>query len=182
MVLLNRNPLKLIGNTVNTKDKIDELKFAIGRFDHYFDTVNNKGNLYLTINTFILGGSIVGYYTLDQRYEFNDWVLILAFIPFVLCSLVSFTYTLIAIKPYARKGKGGTSLLFFGDVSQQATSAWSGRWASLSQDEWQMELQTQSLQLAKGLNRKFECLGCATLFIWLEIIIIGLFSFYLFIL
>ena len=37
----------------------DRLKYTINRFDHYFDSVNNKSAVYIAINTFITGGIIV---------------------------------------------------------------------------------------------------------------------------
>ena len=37
----------------------DRLEYTINRFDHYFDSVNNKSAVYIAINTFITGGIIV---------------------------------------------------------------------------------------------------------------------------
>lgn len=166
-------------NQMTNKEKNEELKFVIGRFDHYYDSINNKGNLYLTINTFILGGIIVGYYTLDQTFHFRNSVLFTAFIPVILCNLISSTFTFLAIAPFARRFKGGNSRLFFADVSQQALTKWRQQWEGLTDEIWQVELQSQSHQLSIGLNRKFKRLSYATLFIWLQVFGIISFSIYL---
>lgn len=84
---------------MNTQIKNEELKYVIGRYDHYFDSVNNKGNLYLSINTFILGGVIAGYFSLEKTYHFG--VGILAIFVFTLtANMIAIVLTLLAIKPH----------------------------------------------------------------------------------
>ncbi len=43
------------------KDRLMEFErliFCINRYDHYYDSVNNKSNVFLVISTFIVGGLI----------------------------------------------------------------------------------------------------------------------------
>ncbi len=56
-----------INNNISTEEKIEILKHTIDRYDHYFDSINNKGNLFLTLNTFLLGGMITGYYSIKDN-------------------------------------------------------------------------------------------------------------------
>jgi hypothetical protein len=164
-------------------DKITELKFIIGRFDHYFDSINNKGNLYLTLNTFILGGSIGGFAYLNNSYHFDQWIIILFVIPTLFSNLVSFTYTLSAIRPFTRRHDDNSSFssIFFVDVSHQTNRQWESRWNLLNQEDWKEDLRIQSQLLAIGLNEKFKSLSVATLFIGIQVGTIVLFGLYLFI-
>jgi hypothetical protein len=169
---------------MTTKDKIDELKFVIERFDHYYDSVNNKGNLYLTLNTFILAGIVGGFASLNTTNHFSHWVAAVFLTPTLLFSLLSFLYTLRAITPFTGKlttGSNAPSLLFFNDVCDQLNVNWSHRWSSLTEQEWFSDLQSQAQSLAKGLKCKFSRLRKASIFIGLQIIFILLFVIYFFI-
>lgn len=161
------------------KDKNEELKFIVSRYDHFYDSINNKGNLYLTINTFILAGTITGFYALDQDFHFGDGVLFLVFIPVLASNLVSLLLTLLAIKPFARRVKRGQSVMFFGDVSRRTRATWKAQWDNLREDIFHTELLDQSHQLSIGLTTKFKRLGWATLFIGLQVAGIVFFSIYL---
>ena len=46
----------------------EELQFIINRYDHYYDSVNNKGQFYLGFNTFLIGG-LAGVYALLQQQQ-----------------------------------------------------------------------------------------------------------------
>jgi hypothetical protein len=163
---------------MNTKEKIEELKFAIGRFDHYYDSVNNKGNLYLAINTFILGGVIAGYETLDAKNHFGKWIILL-FVLTLASNLLSFWFTLTAVRPYYNKSHKAKSAVFFSDVSEFNKSQYELVWENMNESKWQQDLIAQSKLLAAGLTKKFSALKKATGLIAIEIILIILFSIYL---
>ena len=164
---------------LSNADKVEALKLIIERYDHYYDSINNKGNLYLTINTFILGGCIAGYYTLNQSCHFSKSILLFYFIPGIIFNLISFTHTLWAVRPFAKKINRGNSLIFFADVQRNSLPEWKNRWSKLTEDDWEEELQCQSHELATGLCKKFTRLSRATLFIWLQVVFIFLFAIYL---
>lgn len=42
-------------------EQIELLQFSIGRYDHYFDAVNNKANFWLAFDSFALGAMVVAY-------------------------------------------------------------------------------------------------------------------------
>lgn len=161
---------------MNTKDKVEELKFIVTRFDHYYDSINNKANLYLSINTFFFGGALVGYNSLDKVHHFNSWIVVIILIPFLLSNIISFSFTLSAIRPFTRKHFTKNSMLFFGDVSRMPESKWQAGWESMSHDTWEDDLKCQTQLLAIGLQRKFENLSCATSFLAIQIAIFFIFS------
>ena len=53
---------------MDQKEKIENLKYTISRYDHYYDSVNSKSNVYLTLMTFLLGGTVALFrYAIDQK-------------------------------------------------------------------------------------------------------------------
>ena len=51
----------------NTIEKVEMLKHTMDRYDHYYDSINNKSNLFLALNTFLLGGIVTGYYSIKNE-------------------------------------------------------------------------------------------------------------------
>jgi hypothetical protein len=100
--------------TMETKEKNEKLKQVIDRYDLYYCSVNSKGSLYLSINTFILGGALTGYFVLANKFNFGYGVNLL-FIFTLIANISAITCTLLAINPYVNKKKDNPngSLLFF---------------------------------------------------------------------
>lgn len=154
---------------MNIKSKCEELKFNISRYDHYYDSINNKGNVYLTINIFILGGVISSCYILLPSQEFNicTYLFLVLTIFFNICSSI---FTLKAIKPHlSESNPNPTSLIFFNDVAEYSTKNHQKLWNDLSAFNWYKDLTNQNQLLAKGLKLKFNNLAIATNFIIVQI-------------
>lgn len=152
-------------------EKCETLKYIISRYDHYYDSVNNKGNVYLTVNLFILGSVIASYYTLSSSWVLNNASHITAVILIIL-NLTSVYYTLTAIRPHLNtKNDNHTgSLIYFGDVADYHKGQHIERWDNLAIDGLYNDLRTQVHLLAAGLSMKFQNLRKATLFISLQIL------------
>jgi len=101
----------------NQKVKIMEqerLKYCIGRYDHYFDSVNNKSNVYLTLSVFIFGGMLGLYSNLLEKTNYHFWVNVLM-LTIMGIGLTAMLITILASRPYLTKETD--SLLFFQSVS-----------------------------------------------------------------
>ncbi len=81
---------------LENKEKLEMLKHTMDRYDYYYDSVNNKGNLYLTLDTFLLGGIITGYYTIKETIAGRYDVLFFTWAGLLSC-LLSICFTLWAI-------------------------------------------------------------------------------------
>jgi hypothetical protein len=162
---------------METMAKNEELKFIIDRYDHYYDSINNKGNLYLTLNTFILGGVIAGFFTLNSQYHFCPFIVVL-FILTLIFNLFSIGLTLLAIKPYSKgeKKANNNSLVFFRDVSDMTDSQYNALWSDMDEIKYHGDLKRQAQILANGLKRKFSFLSSATWFIIGQVFFIILFG------
>jgi hypothetical protein len=143
-------------------EKYEHARFAINRYDHYYDTVNNKGAFYISLNTFMLGGLSAGFISLQGNLE-RPTYLWLMLILFAGCSLLSSILTVIAIHPFFKipNKKGKRSLIYFASVQQFEEQNFIE--AFLQQDESRRTRDTvsQMLHLAKGLTRKFTLLKIA---------------------
>lgn len=156
------------------QDKIDMLKFTIGRCDHYYDSVNNKGNLYLTLNTFLLGGIITGYYAIRNDVTLNCFPSFLFWTALVI-NVISIGLTLYAIKPFLGKKRENTnaSLLYFGDISSMNVAAFQNKYEEGDTNKFYSDLTVQTYMLSCGLRTKFSYLKIATYFIGAEFLIIA---------
>lgn len=157
--------------------KNEELKFIIGRYDHYYESVNNKGNLYLALDTFILGGATTGFLSLSDQYHFSTAVVLL-FITFLITGLICTCLILWATLPYltSTKSNGSDSLIFFRDVANSSPGKSREKWENLTEEIWYQDLQLQHLVLSKGLTKKFQRLNCATWLLGIQLILIVTFG------
>lgn len=160
-------------------NKIEELKYSIGRFDHYFDSINNKGNLYLTVNTFLLGGIIVGYAALvDDQICDKNWKELTLLINIILTNAIALIYTILAIMPYTGSRNRSSSFLFYGDIADMTITKWRSYVDGYTAAKHEDDLIMQAHELSCGLNKKFKRLKVATIFFGVELgllIIAGLY-------
>jgi len=144
-------------------DKIEMLKHTMNRYDHYYDSINNKGNLYLTLNTFLFGGVITGYYAIKESISGQCDILFFAWICLI-CCLLSLGLTLWAITPHISKqaGRNNGSVLFFGDVSNFSFESFKKKYDEMTEDKIYEDYLQQVHLLASGLYKKFRRLQWAT--------------------
>lgn len=146
-------------------DKNEHLKFLIGRFDHYYDSVNNKGNAMLVINTFSIGGIAAFYTAFEDDVNWTGW---LKFFGITLCVLwaASLGLTSGALLPYKRSS--ANSLVYFGDISNLTETSFLQKFSAQQEDGITNDLQSQAYMLSKGLAFKFRLLEWATYLLFLS--------------
>ena len=162
---------------MDIKIKNEKLEYIISRYDHYYESVNNKGNIYLTVNTFILGGIIGGYFSLQHIYKMG-FPMLLLFILAIFFNFASITSTLIALKPYLNKKKDNEdgSAIFFGDVADYHNNNYQKIWENMTDEGWNNDLKKQVTLLACGLKAKYSYLSWATLFIAGQVLAVFIFG------
>lgn len=146
--------------------KYEHAQFIIGRFDHYYDTVNNKGAFYIGINTFIFGGVCVGYISLYEKIGKNlslfQWLLLAAVL--VLC-IASTILTIMAIKPYSKDNHANAykpSLMYFGGIAKHELNYFNEKFNQQNSEDILNDTIQQMHSLSKGLTRKFRLLSWAS--------------------
>lgn len=151
----------------------EHLKFLIERFDHYYDSINNKGNALLVINTFSIGG-VAAFYTAFQNDV--EWSFGLKTYGIVLCLLwaVSLFLTTWALTPYRKSHSN--SLIFFGNISSLSEAVFLKQISAQKDDALSQDMQRQVYYLAQGLAKKFELLRWATYLLFTSYIVLVLAS------
>lgn len=147
-------------NTSNVSPAPTErLKWQISRFDHYFESINTKGNVYLAINGFIFGSLLTGFDSLNRQFHFGplDRVLILAVI---VASFGAVVLTTLAINPFVGKGSY-RSLVYFGSVANSYEADFLNALAQETPESFQADLARQVHALACGLQYKYAKLRSA---------------------
>lgn len=146
----------------------DRLIFTINRYDHFYDSVNNKGNVILGLSTFITGATIVGYPTLSDLEICSMWVR-LNLIAVILFGVASIATLLLASVPYLTQKSN--SLFYFGSVSSLTSGEFKEASSAMNEESELEDLREQAFLLASGLTGKFKKLKTATI---LNLIQIGL--------
>ncbi|TJZ63309.1 hypothetical protein FAZ15_03245 [Sphingobacterium olei] len=132
----------------------DRLKFSIERFDHYYDSVNNKSAVFLGLSTFVVGGLVAAYPSLLQLVDCGIFVHIL-----MLCTiglgLAIMIVVIVASTPFL--ATDGNSIHFFGSISKMSREEYCEQSSlpNLEEDELH-DLRVQVYQLSCGLTDKFN--------------------------
>lgn len=147
-------------------EQLEQLRFAIDRYDHYYESVNSKGNLYLALNSILIGGIAASYPFIDQKVHLNTSYNLILIAVVLLCSL-SLGTTIAAINPFTKSGSqsGHVSLLYYGQVSQLDFKFFSRRFRKRTKSLHVADMLRQMHTLAQGLNRKFSLLKWAGFFL-----------------
>jgi len=149
-------------------DNRQHFQFCIERFDHFYDTVNNKSALFLAINTFIVGGLIAVYPSLLALADIGTWTnSIFTFI--IIVGLVSILITLSAAIPFL--SKPNASLLYFESIATRSLGDFKTEMSSLLTDHFENDYATQVHELSVGLRNKFRRLQWAGYAIFIEFLL-----------
>lgn len=131
----------------------DRLIYTIGRFDHFFESVNNKTAVYIAINTFILGGILAGYVNVEKYIkEYESFFNINLSIVLAL-GLVTLIILIYASIPYFSKKPN--SLYYFGTIGSQTKDSFIEKSKKYDDKDEIKDLRNQVYILSKGLNTKF---------------------------
>jgi hypothetical protein len=158
---------------MTNQEKYEHAKFIIERYDHYYDTVNNKGAFYIALNTFLLGGLFAGFIALNDTVS-KPYYLWLLLVIFAICNLLSSVITILAIHPYVDTTKRPTkkSLMFFGSVSIYQRENFVDAFRDQDDERTIKDATTQVWFLARGLTVKFRRLKIAGYLIIAQFIIL----------
>lgn len=147
----------------------DRLKYTINRFDHYFDSVNNKSAVYIAINTFITGGIIVLLTQTDFVYNMSK-IGKFGVATLLLMGVLSLIILSVASIPFFSKKPD--SLYYFGSISKMKQSEFNKTSKNYTEKDGLQDLRTQTYILSKGLTKKFTWLKLAGIFLVIQFILL----------
>ncbi|WP_300601908.1 hypothetical protein [Niabella sp.] len=136
----------------------ERLKFCVERYDHYYDSINNKATVFLTLGTFITGGLVAGYPTLLEKVNCGICIHLLMGL---LLSLGLAIMIIVAWTSVPFLKSGGNSLYYFNDISAIPMSDFGNYSQSVTEADEILDLREQVYQLAAGLSGKFKKLRIA---------------------
>lgn len=146
----------------------ERLHFCIGRYDHYFDSINNKVTVFLALATFVVGGLIAGYTTIVEKVDCGPWI------HFFLIATIGIGFfimllLLVASIPYLTTEKD--SVHYFGSVSSMGIEEFQQASKAINEEKELQDLRKQTYLLAVGLKRKFAWLKLAGILFVLQFIL-----------
>jgi hypothetical protein len=151
-------------------DLTEQSRFIINRFDHYFDSINNKGVFYITINTFLLGGLLSQIGLIIKSANDSWWIYTLAF-GSILINIASTIFTILAINPFkSAKCDEPSSLIYYNDIACKDLSSFKDEYQIQTAEFMNGDFATQVHQLSVGLKTKFNRLRFAGVLLLLEFV------------
>lgn len=154
---------------MNPSEK-ERLNLNISRFDHYYDTINNKIAVNIAINTFFLGGVLGVYFAVDNKVincksEYDFMIGLFTFL-----GLITIGVLIYASIPFLNYKS--SSLYYFGTIAQNTVEEY--KLISKERDEKGdlKDLREQVYFLSQGLSKKFTILKWAGYSMLFQVIVL----------
>lgn len=138
------------------KSEKERLIFNVGRFDHYYDTINNKIAVYIAITTFLLGGVLGTYFTISSKIINCKSEFYFLIVLFTLIGLITIAVLIYASVPFLNYKS--SSLYYFGTIAQNTLEEYKEKSKERDEKEDLKDLREQVYFLSQGLNKKFTIL------------------------
>jgi hypothetical protein len=139
----------------------DRLRFCIERFDHYYDSINNKSAVFLALGTFIVGGLTASISFLRKNVDCSTTLYVLLSFS-ILFGVSSLLIVLYASLPFL--SKKSSSLFFFNSIALKDKASFLKESECYNNEEEIKDLREQVYCLAYGLRKKFRLLRLAGIF------------------
>jgi len=162
---------------MNQSEK-ERLYLNVGRFDHYYDTINNKIAVYIAINTFLLGGLLGIYLTVDSRINNCKCTFEFLIVLFTLIGLVTIAVLIYASVPFLNYNS--SSLYYFGSIAQNTLDEYKEKSKNGNEKSDLKDLREQVYFLSQGLNKKFTLLKWTGYSMLFQVIILVLIAIIIF--
>lgn len=156
----------------------ERLIFNVNRFDHYYDTINNKIAVYIAINTFLLGGVLGAYFTINCKIINSEEMFLYLMICITLVGLATIAVLIYASVPFLNYKS--SSLYYFGTIAQNTLEEYKEKSKKRNEKEDLSDLREQVYFLSQGLNKKFTILkwtGYSMLFQVIVLVFVALIIF-----
>lgn len=148
----------------------ERLIYTISRFDHYFDSVNNKTAVYIAINTFVVGSLLTLYVTLAKDIiYYSEGFKYLTAISFL---LGLFTLIILVNASIPFFSKNSESMYYFGGIGTMNKDDFISCSKNLTPKKELKDLRNQVHTLSTGLTTKFTKLKFAGKLLILQFVLL----------
>jgi len=148
----------------------ERLLYNISRFDHYYDSVNNKTAVYIAINSFVVGSLITTYISTIDDILFYTQLFKIITITSVFIGVLTLLILVNASIPYFTKNS--KSMYYFGGIGSMVKDEFICCSKELSNKQELKDLRNQVHTLSMGLNKKFMKLKVAGKLLILQFILL----------
>lgn len=154
----------------------ERLIYSINRFDHYFDSVNNKTAVYIAITTFVLTASVMSYFSIAEIFPeivISDSSMLFVNIMLGLISLlgiVTLNILIFASRPFF--SKKSQSLYYFGGIGSMKYQKFVELSKNRTEKEDLKDLRNQVHTLSQGLSKKFSRLTFAGQILFIQFLLV----------
>lgn len=156
-------------NYMKTSDcRAERLQFVIGRFDHYYESVNTKTALLLTLATLL--PSLL----FSLNHSIDNFLSVVINSISIFISVAIYWSLLVASQPYLKSNN--ESLLFFGSISKKDIESYRSAIKTETEDSYLDDLIFQAYSLSKGLSKKYKYIQIATWLIIIQVVFIALYT------
>lgn len=150
----------------------EQSRFIINRFDHYFDSINNKGVFYITINTFLLGALLSQIGLVIKSGNDSWWIYAFVF-GLILMNISSTILTILSINPFkGPKCDEPSSLIYYNDIACRDVNKFKAEYEIQTEESMNGDFANQVHQLAVGLKKKFDRLRYAGVLLLLQFVLL----------
>lgn len=146
----------------------ERLKFTIERFDHYYDSVNNKSNIVLGFGTLIFGTLVAVYPSLTTVVEFNT-IMYVNFGVLITLGFASMLTLILTSIPHLKSN--GKSIHFFQSIASMGKTDFMTKSKGINPEDELKDLRKQVFHLACGLTKKFKRLRSALILLVMQMIL-----------
>lgn len=139
------------------QDIFKRSEFLFERFDKYIESVNTKGIVYVTINTFFIGAFITSLDGLTEKFQITE-VTGLFIGLFLVCCFLSIFIALLAINPFLSSGTRfgqHPSIFYYGSIPDFDRQDFQDRLERIPEAELKADLSIQLHCLAGALKKKY---------------------------
>lgn len=140
-------------------NNMENLRYILTRLDGYLESSQNKSNLYLVLNTIVLGG-VITIITVLKDLNCN-WLLKSLLLIIAIASIVSILITLFVINPYTKSAlQNKQSIFFFKDIANidSLSNCQKMLEDTIKNNENVLinDISSQIYSVAQGLNSKYK--------------------------
>ncbi|NOQ71166.1 MAG: hypothetical protein GQ574_04130 [Crocinitomix sp.] len=131
----------------------ERLLNAIIRYDHYYDSINNKANVALGLSTFVTGAMAALYPVFAKIADANALMYVIYFL-MIAIGMTTIITLVFAATPYMKNSTN--SLIYFKSVADMSEMNFKRVSEKRTEDQELDDLREQTHDLASGLSSKFK--------------------------
>ena len=154
--------------------ELENSRYVLGRFDHYIEGANSKGNFLLAFSAFLFGFIVTSFESIVafDNGAAKDWVISLL-VAILILGLVSTALTIAAVFPYLKTNNSSSkkyhSLVFFNSIAEMKEEDFMEEYSQQKTKKICNDMAKQIHAVSKGLKTKYIRISWAIVFVFVQL-------------